>query len=223
MHWLHPILSEVKKKIASVSHSAWLCDPMDCCLPGSPIHWILQARITGVGSYSLLQRIFLTQGLNLGLLHCRQILYGLSHQGSPEATVEAGISHTIPQVPGHPIGRECSESPQQSWPVSSAPCWYCMSRGTPLGGPSATLSGIPGPSFSVCRRLLHNNKEFPHTRRVSENSVQSWHHLPGDGIGFHRLKVHFIQTALHCGYQAQTRLLPVFLTDCKSTFPPWVQ
>ena len=27
--------------------------------------------------------IFLTQGLNLGLLHCRQILYCLSHQGSP--------------------------------------------------------------------------------------------------------------------------------------------
>ena len=28
----------------------------------------------------LLQRIFLTQGLNLGLLHCRQMLYHLSHQ-----------------------------------------------------------------------------------------------------------------------------------------------
>ena len=30
--------------------------------------------------------IFLTQGLSLGLLHCRQILYCLSHQGSPTAT-----------------------------------------------------------------------------------------------------------------------------------------
>ena len=28
---------------------------------------------TGVGSHSLLQGIFLTQGLNLGLLHCRRI------------------------------------------------------------------------------------------------------------------------------------------------------
>ena len=28
--------------------------------------------------------VFLTQGLNLGLQHCRQILYYLSHQGSPE-------------------------------------------------------------------------------------------------------------------------------------------
>ena len=38
---------------------------------------------TGVGSLSLLQRIFLTQELNQGLLHCRQILYQLSYQGSP--------------------------------------------------------------------------------------------------------------------------------------------
>ena len=33
--------------------------------------------------HSLLQGIFLTQGSNLGLLHYRQILYHLSHQGSP--------------------------------------------------------------------------------------------------------------------------------------------
>ena len=34
-------------------------------------------------SHFLLQGIFLTQGSNPGLLHCRQILYCLSHQGSP--------------------------------------------------------------------------------------------------------------------------------------------
>ena len=34
---------------------------------------------TGVGCHSLLQGIILTQGSNLGLLHCRQILYHLSH------------------------------------------------------------------------------------------------------------------------------------------------
>ena len=37
---------------------------------------------TGVGSHSLLQRIFPTQGLHLGLLHFRQILYHLRHQGT---------------------------------------------------------------------------------------------------------------------------------------------
>ena len=36
-----------------------------------------------VGSDSLLQGIFPTQRSNLGLLHCRQILYCPSHQGSP--------------------------------------------------------------------------------------------------------------------------------------------
>ena len=37
---------------------------------------------TGVGSPSLFQGIFLTQESNRGLLHCRQILYQLSYQGS---------------------------------------------------------------------------------------------------------------------------------------------
>ena len=37
----------------------------------------------GVGSLSLLQGIFLSQELNWGLLHCREILYQLSYQGSP--------------------------------------------------------------------------------------------------------------------------------------------
>ena len=38
---------------------------------------------TEEGSLSLLQGIFLTQGLNPGLLHCRQILYQLSYKGNP--------------------------------------------------------------------------------------------------------------------------------------------
>ena len=38
---------------------------------------------TAVGSLSLLQGIFPTQESNQGLLHCRQILYQLSYQGSP--------------------------------------------------------------------------------------------------------------------------------------------
>ena len=38
---------------------------------------------TGVGCPALLQGIFPTQGLNLGLLHYRRIRYHLSHQGSP--------------------------------------------------------------------------------------------------------------------------------------------
>ena len=85
-----------------------LSDPMDCRLPGSSVHGIFQARVLEWGAiafsrgssrprdrtrvscivgrrftiWALLQGIFPTQGWNLGLLHCRQILYCLSHQGS---------------------------------------------------------------------------------------------------------------------------------------------
>ena len=45
--------------------------------------WNSPGQNTGVGSLSLLQGIFPTQGSNPGLPHCRQILYQLSHQGSP--------------------------------------------------------------------------------------------------------------------------------------------
>ena len=45
--------------------------------------WNSSCQNTGVGSCSILQGIFLTQGLNPGLLHCRWILYQLSHKGSP--------------------------------------------------------------------------------------------------------------------------------------------
>ena len=38
---------------------------------------------TGEGCHALLQGIFLTQGLNPGLLHCTWLLYHLSHQGNP--------------------------------------------------------------------------------------------------------------------------------------------
>ena len=45
--------------------------------------WNYLGQNNGVGSLSLLQRIFPTQGSNPGLPHCRWILYQLSHKGSP--------------------------------------------------------------------------------------------------------------------------------------------
>ena len=45
--------------------------------------WNSPGQNTGVGSLSLLQGIFPTQGLNPGLPHCRWILYQLSHEGRP--------------------------------------------------------------------------------------------------------------------------------------------
>ena len=48
--------------------------------------WDSPGNNTGVGCHSLLQGIFLTQGLNPCVLHCRQILHRLSHQGRLESS-----------------------------------------------------------------------------------------------------------------------------------------
>ena len=55
-------------------HVQLFCDPMDYSLPASSCPWNSAGRSTGVGSHSLLQGIFLTQGLNPGLPHCRRYL-----------------------------------------------------------------------------------------------------------------------------------------------------
>ena len=98
--WKWKVKSEVAQSCPTLSN------PMDCSLPGSSVHGIFQARVlewvaialrlhgryirwnspgqnTGVGDLSLLRGIFPTQGSNPGLPHCRQILYQLSHKGSP--------------------------------------------------------------------------------------------------------------------------------------------
>ena len=61
------------------------------------VHENSPGKNTEVGRHSLLQGIFLTQGLKLGLLHWQidQILYHLSHQGSPYS-----LLLNIDRVPG---------------------------------------------------------------------------------------------------------------------------
>ena len=59
-----------------------LCDPMDGSSPDFSVHGDSPVKNTGVGCHALLQGISLTQGLNSGFPHCRQILY---HGASREA------------------------------------------------------------------------------------------------------------------------------------------
>ena len=72
----------VEVKVLVVQLCPTLCHPMDCSLLGSSIPGILQARILEWVAIPFSRGIFPSQGLNLDLLHCRQIYY-LSHQGSP--------------------------------------------------------------------------------------------------------------------------------------------
>ena len=48
-----------------------------------PCPWNSPSKDTGVGSHFILQGIFWTPVSNLGILHCRQIVYNLGPQGSP--------------------------------------------------------------------------------------------------------------------------------------------
>ena len=64
-----------------------LRDPMDCSSPGSSVHGHSLGKNTRGGCHALLHGIFPIQGSNPGLPHCRQILYCLSHQGSPGNTL----------------------------------------------------------------------------------------------------------------------------------------
>ena len=57
---------------------------MDCSPPGSSVHGDSPGKNTDVGCHALLWGIFLIQGQNPCLLHCRQVLYHLSNQGSPK-------------------------------------------------------------------------------------------------------------------------------------------
>ena len=89
------ISSILKVKVLVAQSSPTLCNPMDYSPLSSSVHGICQARILEwIAIHSLLQGIFLTERSNLGLLHCRQILYHLSHQGSPSPVAREVQAHS---------------------------------------------------------------------------------------------------------------------------------
>ena len=104
--------------------------------------WDSPGKSTGVGCHCLLQGIFLTQGSNPSLLQCRQILYHLSHRGSPEVLRRRNLS---------PIS---GEKPRQGW---GSPCGLVGGEGSRLedserrpeearawaGGAEARGAGVP--------------------------------------------------------------------------------
>ena len=84
LEWL-PLPTPAAAAAKSLQSCPTPCNPMVCSLPGSSVPGDSPGRNTREGCcHALLQGIFPTQGSNPGLLHCRWILYHLSHQGSPE-------------------------------------------------------------------------------------------------------------------------------------------
>ena len=96
--------------------------------PYSP--WNSPGQSIGVGSHSLLQGIFPTQGLNPGLPHCRQILYQLSHQWSPR----------IPEWVAYPFFSGSSRSRNQTWGLLH--CRQILNQLSYQGSPHNPVCGI---------------------------------------------------------------------------------
>ena len=72
----------IRPKVKVCQSCPTLSNPMDCSLPGFSVQGILQPKILDWVAIPFSWDASLTQGSNPGLLHCRQILYHLSHQGS---------------------------------------------------------------------------------------------------------------------------------------------
>ena len=80
---LHSTREEIRGIVSGESESESRSVASDSLRPHGLSPWNSPGQNIGVGSLSLLQGIFPTEGSNPGLPHCRQILYQLSPKGSP--------------------------------------------------------------------------------------------------------------------------------------------
>ena len=127
-----------------------LCDPMDCSLPGSSVHGDSPGKNIGVGCHSLLQRIFPTQGSNPGLPDCKQILYCLSHQGSP--SILEWVAYPFTTGSSQPRNWTCVACIWNGFFTIWAVFAYLHFLGDSVvknlpakaGGPAGDVSSIPG-------------------------------------------------------------------------------
>ena len=83
--WGHRELDTTEQLMLSLSLWSESCSVVSNSFRSYELHspWNSPGQNTGVGSLSPLQGIFLSQGSNPGLPHCRRILDQLSHKGSP--------------------------------------------------------------------------------------------------------------------------------------------
>ena len=156
--WIHKwkykhLIQKYFKQIESESES---CSVMSTSLrpPGRYSPRNSPGHNTGVGSLSLLQGIFPTQGSNPGLSHCRWILYQLSHKRSPCIySVQFSRSVVSDSLRPHESQHARPPCPSQTPGVHSNSC--------PLSRwchPAISSSVVP---FSSCPQSLPASESFP--------------------------------------------------------------
>ena len=118
----------------------------------------------GVGSLSLLQGIFPTQGLNPGLPHCRWILYHLSQQGRPQSESclvvsdslpPHGLQHARPPCPSPTPGVHSNPCPLSRWCHPTISSSVVLFSSCPQPFPSQGLFKWVSSSHQVAEVLTH--------------------------------------------------------------------
>ena len=133
--------------------------------------WNSPGQNTGVGSLSLLQGIFPTQGSNPGLPHCRQILYQLSHLGSPEMLVLA----LIRQLRMHAYEKPCQPGATGRARFSVRTGWETQSHGTLGGTPRQTMVLVlRRPRAGTVPAWMGSRLGSSTQRRPSRGGVKLW-------------------------------------------------
>ena len=123
--------------------------------------WDSSGKNTGVGCHFLLQAIFLTQGLNPVLLHCRQSLYYLSHQGSYRGTQQMEhLSGTQQMLNKYCRMQRCLRQPRRAWDVHLA---YTRSQFMPQQAHSPTQRKDKG------QILVPSVQEEPTNPKINNN------------------------------------------------------
>ena len=203
-----------------------LCNPVDCSPPDSSVHGDSPGKNTGVGCHALLQGIFPTQGSNPGLLHCRWILYQLSHKGSPEPAnlpLERYASPFPRPQRGHPLP---GVLPDEGSPSQVSPCLWnvplCLrSRPWSPQGPAGrghSQGKLPGstdslslflslclsgqPQHSKSEQRTHFSSNTSHAR-ISTHTESSGQELELRQPGESRAHPPWLQSLLVCQILSQ--------------------
>ena len=121
--------------------------------------WNSPSKNTGVGSYSLLQQIFPAQGLNPGLLHCRQTLYHPNNQRSPKLKCQFSTVQLLSCVRLFVTPRTAAHQASLS-----------ITNSRHLLRLMYTESVMPSNHLILCRPLLFPPSIFPSTRVFSNES-----------------------------------------------------